>query len=110
MSTDQYHDKGYKALLSKRRNFIKFLRHFVKHEWVQLLDEESLELCDKEFIDDFFKLMESDLIYTAKVDGRDAYFFVLTEMQSSPDNTMPYRIFKYIDVVKDFTSMLCCNI
>ena len=96
MSVDQYHDKGYKSLLSKKRNFVKFLWHFVKHEWVKYIDEDSLQLCDKEFIDQFFKLMDSDLIYSAKIQGRDAYFFILTELQSGADNTMPYRILRYI--------------
>jgi len=51
MAKENYHDKGYKELLSKRRNFVKFLRHFVKSEWVKHVEESDLHLCDKEFID-----------------------------------------------------------
>ena len=62
MAKDNFHDKGYKELLSKKRNFIKFLRHFVNSEWVNHVDEENLRLCDKGFVDSFFKELESDLI------------------------------------------------
>ena len=48
MAKENYHDKGYKELLSKRRNFVKFLRHFVKSEWVKHVEESDLHLCDKE--------------------------------------------------------------
>ena len=99
MAKENYHDKGYRGLLSKKRNFVKFLHHFVDGKWVKLLDEESLHLCDKGFIDSFFKELESDLIYSAKIDGRDVYFYVLTELQSSVDFTMPFRIFKYISAI-----------
>ena len=99
MAKDNYHDKGYKELLSKKRNFMKFLRHFVKSEWVKLVDEESLHLCDKGFVDSFFKELESDLIYSAKIENRDVYFYILTELQSTIDLTMPFRIFKYISAI-----------
>jgi len=99
MAKDNYHDKGYKSLLSKRRNFIKFLRHFVKYEWVKLVDEDNLSLCDKGFVDSFFNELESDLIYSAKISGQDVYFFVLTELQSTTDYTIPFRLFRYISAI-----------
>ena len=99
MAKDDYHDKGYKELLSKKRNFINFLRHFVKHSWVSLIDEESLELRDKEFISKSFDKMMSDLIYSVKIEGHDVFFFVLTELQSTPDNTMPFRILEYTTAI-----------
>jgi hypothetical protein len=68
----------------------------VKKEWVKLLDENSLRLCDKGFVDSFFKELESDLIYSAKLADGDVYFYVLTELQSSVDFKMPFRVFQYI--------------
>ena len=101
MAKDNYHDKGYKELLSKKRNFIKFLRHFVKNECVNRVDESSLRLCDKGFVDPLFKELESDLIYSAKIAGRNVYFYILTELQSTVDFTMPHRMFKYIWAILD---------
>ena len=99
MAKHNYHDKGYRALLSKKRNFMQFLRHFVKHSWVDLIDEDTLELRDTEFVSKFFDKMMSDLIYSVKIADREVYFFVLTELQSTPDNTMPYRIFEYMAAI-----------
>jgi len=99
MAKDNYHDKGYSALLSKKRHFIKFLRHFVNSEWADHVDEENLHLCDKGFVDPFFKDLESDLIYSAKVADRDVYFYILTELQSTVDYTMPFRMFKYMSAI-----------
>jgi len=75
VAKDNYHDKGYKELLSKKRNFIKFLRHFVHYEWVKYVNESSLQLCDKGFVDPFFNELESDLIYSATVEGRNVYLY-----------------------------------
>jgi len=57
--------------LSKRRDFVKFLRHFVKSEWVKHIEESNLHLCDKGFVDSLFKELESDIIYYGKVSGRE---------------------------------------
>ena len=99
MANDNYHDKGYKELLSKKRNFVKFLRHFVKSEWVKHIDENNLHLCDKGFVDSFFDELESDLIYSAKISDKEVYFFILTELQSTVDFTIPFRIFKYTSAI-----------
>jgi len=93
------HDKSYKTILSKKRNFMTFLRQFVKADWVKYVDEDSLHMCDKAFVDPFFDELESDIIYRAKISGTDVYFYVLTELQSSVDFTMPFRIFYYMAAI-----------
>jgi len=96
MTTENYHDKGYKGLLSKRRIFVKFLGHFVHYKWVKNVDVNSLQLCDKGFVDSLFNELESDLIYSGKIDDRDVFFYIFTELQSTVDYTMPYRVLRYI--------------
>ena len=49
------HDLGYKHILSHKKNFIDFLKSFVKKEWVNLIEEENLVLIDKEFILENFR-------------------------------------------------------
>ena len=95
MAKENYHDKGYKELLSKKRNFMKFLKNFVKAKWVPLVEAKALRLCDKEFVDILFDELRSDLIYYARIAGRDVYFYILTELQSTVDFTIPFRVFKY---------------
>lgn len=95
------HDKGYKKILSKKRNFLNFLKFFVGEEWTKKLTEDSLELSDKEFILTDYQRNESDLIYKAKIEDKDIYFYVLIEFQSSNDFTMPFRLLRYMSELMD---------
>jgi len=99
MVKDNQHDKNYKSVLSKKRNFMSFLRQFVKKDWVKKVDEDSLMLCDKGFVDPFFDELESDIIYKVKIADTEVYFYVLLELQSTVDQTMPFRVFYYIAVI-----------
>ena len=92
----QKHDKGYKRIFSKKQHFLHFLGKYIKADWAANIDEDDLTLIDKSFIDADFKQKESDVIYRAKIKGREIIFYVLLELQSSVDYTMPFRLLKYI--------------
>jgi len=99
MIKNNHHDKSYKIVLSKKKNFMTFLRQFIKKNWVKNIDPDSLELCDKGFVDPFFDELESDIIYKVKIQEVDVYFYVLLELQSFVDQTMPFRIFYYMAAI-----------
>ncbi len=67
---ENIHDKGYRRLLGKKRNFLSLVRDFIAEPWVYGLKEENLELVDKNFIPPDFREKESDLIYQATVQDR----------------------------------------
>ncbi|WP_376774499.1 Rpn family recombination-promoting nuclease/putative transposase [Clostridium thailandense] len=90
------HDLGYKHILSHKKNFVEFLRSFVKKEWVELISEENLVLIDKEFILEDFKEEEADIIYKVNIDGKDIIFYILLELQSKVDFRMPIRLLMYM--------------
>lgn len=91
------HDKGYKKDLSHPKEFLHFLKKYVKEEWTQNLDESQLRLCDKEFIDKDYEGREADLIYeVCKTDGSCVYIFILQELQSYVDYTMVFRVLIYM--------------
>ncbi len=89
-------DLGYKHILSHKKNFIEFLKSFVKKDWVNLIEEENVILIDKEFILEDFKEEEADLVYKVNIDGKDIIFYVLLELQSSVDFRMPIRLLMYM--------------
>jgi len=89
------YDKGYKYLLSIKKNFIEFMKIFVKIGWDEEITEEDIELMDKEFITVNFEKRESDLIYRIKKGEKEAYFLLL-EIQSKVDRKMAYRLINYI--------------
>ncbi|QXM05072.1 Rpn family recombination-promoting nuclease/putative transposase [Crassaminicella indica] len=90
------HDLGYKHILSHKKNFIDFLKSFVKKEWVDIIEEENLILIDKEFIQEDFKEEEADIVYKVNIDGKDVIFYVLLELQSRVDFRMPIRLLMYM--------------
>ncbi|MFD0711609.1 hypothetical protein [Paenibacillus sp. GCM10027626] len=41
------HDRGYKHLLSSKKNFLELLRSFIKRGWVDQIDEAHIIKVDK---------------------------------------------------------------
>lgn len=93
------HDKGYKTLLKNKKTFLEFLKDFVRKDWVNEIYEENLILIDKEFILRDFKDKESDLVYKANINGNEIIFYILLELQSSVDYSMPIRLFMYMSEI-----------
>ena len=89
------YDKGYKYLLSIKKNFIDFMKTFMKITWSEEIEEKDITLMDKEFITGNFDKKESDLIYEIKLKNEKAYF-ILIEIQSSVDRKMAYRLLNYM--------------
>lgn len=91
------HDKGYKLDLKKPKEFLHFLRKYVKAPWAENLNESQFRLCDKEFISKDYEGREADLIYEVTLDSKDKlYVFILQELQSTVDHTMIFRVMVYI--------------
>ena len=90
-----YNDKGYKYLLGIKKNFIEFVKMFMKISWDEEIKEENITLMDKEFITIDFDKKESDLIYEIKYDNKKVYF-ILLEIQSRTDRKMSYRLLNYM--------------
>ena len=96
VSINNEHDKTYKAFLEHKRTFLEFLQDFVHEEWVQDLQEDNLTLVDKSFILKDYQEKEADIIYEVKINGTKVYFYLLLELQSTVDYTMPYRLLLYM--------------
>jgi len=90
------HDKGYKFLLSSKRVFIELLRSFIKHEWVNDIDEANVVKVDKSYILQDFADKEADLVYRVKLKDKEVIFYILMELQSTVDYQMPYRLLLYM--------------
>ena len=93
---NQKHDEGYKAILSDKESFLYFLKEHIAEPWTANISIDDMTRVNKSFITDEYKLLDSDLIYKLKIDNSDVYFYVLVELQSQVDFTMPFRLLKYI--------------
>lgn len=91
------HDRGYKRSLSRPKEFLHFLKKYVRADWMMELEESQLSLCDKEFVDKDYEGREADLIYrVSREAGEEIYIFILQELQSTVDYTMIFRILIYV--------------
>lgn len=96
------YDKGYKELLSKKKNFIQLIRNFIDEDWVEDINDEKLEKIDKEFVSPEFSKNESDIVYKLQTEEEEIIFYCLLELQSSVDFTMPFRLLAYmVELLRD---------
>ena len=93
---EQTQDKGLKRLLSQRKNFLQFIKKYIDLYFVATIQEDDLQLIDKSFIDGDFRKRESDIVYRVKNDEQDVIFYIILEMQTKVDHTMPIRLLFYI--------------
>ena len=90
------HDVGYKSLFAKKDNFLHFLKKYIVADWIDDIDENNLTPMNTSFILKDYKDKEADVIYRANIKGREIIFYVLLELQSSVDYTMPFRLLIYM--------------
>jgi predicted transposase/invertase (TIGR01784 family) len=93
---ENIYDKGYRRMLSDKRNFRDFVKSRTAAPWAEKLDADSLERIDTKHITKDFKDRDSDIVYRARIEDSDVVFFVLLELQSEPDFTMPFRLLVYM--------------
>lgn len=92
----QPHDKFFRLSMSDVRVAKDFFYAHLPAELLQKVDLSTLKLQKESFVDDAFKTTEADVIYTVKLDGAPAYFYLLCEHQSNIDETIAFRLFVYI--------------
>jgi len=92
----QKHDESYKAVLSNAANFLHFLKKYIAAPWTADISADDLATVDKTFVTPKYSKIDSDLIYKLKMKGSDVYFYVLVELQSQVDHTMPFRLLRYM--------------
>jgi len=92
----QEHDTGYKGVLSDKVEFLHFMTKYfpeLLNKGVTIADVEKIP---NSFITEEFRHLDSDIVYRVRLRGVDVYFYVLLELQSSVDFTMPFRLLRYM--------------
>jgi len=97
----QKHDRGYKKILSNKENALRFVETYINEPWAANISHDDIELVNKSFVTDEYRLLDSDVIYKMKIGNTDVYFYFLIELQSSVDYTMPFRLLKYMVALLD---------
>jgi predicted transposase/invertase (TIGR01784 family) len=93
-SKTMQHDRGYRDVFSNKSSFLHFLTKYIKASWSEGITEDDLEHVNATFVTKDYRKYESDVVY--KMKNKNVFFYVLLELQSEPDFTMPYRLLKYM--------------
>jgi predicted transposase/invertase (TIGR01784 family) len=90
------HDKGYRQLLTNSKTFLELLQTFVKEGWVHEIKEDDLTLVNRSYILQDYSGKEADIVYRLRLRGDEVIFYILLELQSTVDHTMPFRLLQYM--------------
>jgi predicted transposase YdaD len=95
------HDSVFRQVFGVPENAASQLRAVLPPGLAGRLDLGRLTRVPASFVDEALKWRHSDLLFTAPLDGRDAYVYVLVEHQSSTDPLMAFRMLRYFTRIWD---------
>lgn len=90
------HDKGYKDLYSKKEIALDLFKNMLDEAWAKGLTADDLTLVNKSFVTADYDETESDIVYSANINGTEMFFYILLEFQSTVDYRMPLRLLFYM--------------
>ena len=90
------HDQFVRNAMKNPRVAREFFMMHLPEDMLKITDLKNLALQPRSFIDDVRKESTVDILYKTRIAGYEAYFYLLIEHQSTPDELMPFRILKYI--------------
>ncbi|WP_160165053.1 Rpn family recombination-promoting nuclease/putative transposase [Chrysiogenes arsenatis] len=95
----QEHDSGYKQIFSHPWLVRDLLLGFVKYDWVQELDYETLEPYTETRITDDYRGKYNDCVWRLRFRGEWLYLYLFLEFQSSEDYFMSVRFLTYVGLL-----------
>jgi predicted transposase/invertase (TIGR01784 family) len=91
----------FRRIFGVPENAASQLRAVLPPDLAARLDLGRLTPVPASFVDEALKWRYSDLLFTAPLDGRDAYVYLLAEHQSSTDPLMAFRMLRYVTRIWD---------
>jgi hypothetical protein len=86
------------------------LRAVLPPDLAARVDLGRLATVPASFVDEALQWRYSDLLFTAPLDGRDAYVYLLVEHQSSLDPLMAFRMLRYVTRIWDPPTGRSCRL
>jgi len=95
------HDSVFRRIFGVPANAASQLRAVLPPDLGGRLDLGRLAPVPGSFVDEALRWRHSDVLFTAPLDGRDAFVYVLVEHQSSDDPLMAFRVLRYVTRIWD---------
>jgi predicted transposase YdaD len=95
------HDSLFRTVFSDPANAEAMFRGLLGESVAAQIDWSSLTLRPGTFVDEDLAKRESDILFSAELNGRPALLYLLFEHQSSGDRWMPLRLLRYATRIWD---------
>jgi Putative transposase, YhgA-like len=95
------HDSVFRRIFGVPANAASQLRAVLPPALAGRLDLGRLAPVPGSFVDEALRWRHSDVLFTAPLDGQDAFVYVLVEHQSSDDPLMAFRVLRYVTRIWD---------
>jgi len=95
------HDSLFKKIFGKPEHAASQLRAVLPRRLTGRLDLGRLAQVPGTFVDEALRQRHTDCLFSAPLDGQDAYVYILMEHQSKSDPLMPYRMLRYVTKIWD---------
>ncbi|MCB1159605.1 MAG: Rpn family recombination-promoting nuclease/putative transposase, partial [Leptospiraceae bacterium] len=97
MSSENIHDKLFKATMSDKENALDFFRNYIPPDLLKGLNLNSLQLEKESFVDEALKEGFSDTLFRVDlISGENAYLYVLFDHKSKPDRFIGLQLLAYM--------------
>ncbi|MFI1917899.1 Rpn family recombination-promoting nuclease/putative transposase [Nocardia sp. NPDC020380] len=90
------HDAFFRHVLARAADAASELRSVLPPALIARVDWDDLRLQPCNFVSQTLRSRFSDVLFATRLDGHDAFVYVLIEHQSKPDPMMPLRMLEYL--------------
>ena len=90
------HDALFKQVFSQPDHAVGELRHVLPAAIVDRIDWSTLALRPGSFVDDELRERHSDLLYSVRLAGREAFLYLLLEHKSTIEALTPFQLLGYL--------------
>jgi predicted transposase YdaD len=94
--SDTPHDSLFRFTFGKPENAAALIRANLPEVAARRVDWSSLRLENGSFVDEDAKWRHCDLVFSARIDRKHGFIYVVLEHQSSADPLMPLRMLQYL--------------
>lgn len=96
------HDQFFRKAMEDKRVAIEFLKVYLPADLCAHIDFNTLTLQPRSQTNAVRKESIVDVLFKTKIDGKEAYIYLLLEHQSTPDPLMSFRVMEYtINAIHD---------
>lgn len=89
------HDSFFRVGMSNLSVAKDVMKAHLDTDLVEKTDWNSVQLTNKSYIDKHLRHLHSDMVYSCRIKGKEAYIYMVIEQQTNPYPLFPLKILEY---------------